>query len=398
MKYADITTRLADLGSAKWDIHLRAKDRIARGERIISLTIGEPDVPTPEALLVAANAAMMAGRTGYSNGRGEMTIRSALAKRYSAACGRDIDPDQVLCFPGTQTSLYVVLTGLTQAGDEVLVGDPLYATYEGVIRGGGADMVPVPLLPENGFRLRAADLAARITPRTRAILLNTPHNPTGAVLTKQDIEDIGALAIKHDLWIISDEVYDEFIYDGVPFHSPLHLPELAERTVVVSSISKSHAAPGFRSGWAICSLDCANALLPVSETMLFGNQPFIADATALAVAAPSDAAAGMRARFAKRAAHLAARIEAETACHVNRPKAGMFALIDIRTMGVSCTDFASTLLDERAVGVMPGISFGDSLAGWLRLSLTTSDEDLDAAITQIIVHANAFMTKGKAAK
>jgi arginine:pyruvate transaminase len=161
---------------------------------VIELTIGEPDAPTPDYLIDAAAAAMRAGRTGYSNGQGEPALVAALAARYSARSGRTIGADQVMCFPGTQTTLFAVMLALVGAGDEVLVGDPMYATYEGVIAGTGARAVPVPLRPEHGFRLQAEDLAARITPATRAILLNSPHNPTGAVLRPDDIAAIGALA------------------------------------------------------------------------------------------------------------------------------------------------------------------------------------------------------------
>mgnify|MGYP006274772545 FL=1 len=388
MRHADITRRLAGLGGAKWDVHLRARAMAEAGADVIELTIGEPDVPTPEALVETAAAAMRAGRTGYSNGRGEAGLCRALAARYTRTTGREIRADQVLCFPGTQTALYAVMTGLLDPGDEVLVGDPLYATYEGVIRAPGGAMVGVPLDPGRGFRLCAGDLAARVTERTRAILLNTPHNPTGAVLTADDIRAIGEVARAHDLWIVSDEVYEELIFDGVPFASPLAEPGLAERTIVVSSISKSHAAPGFRSGWAIGPEEWAEALLPLSETMLFGNQPFIADMTEAALAAPSEVAAGMRARFAARADRLAARL-AGSPLGVHRPEAGMFALIDVSATGLTAEAYARDLLDWAGVAVMPGTAFGESLEGWVRIALTVEDAAFDAAIGRILDHAAA---------
>ena len=213
MKQTDITKRLAGLGGAKWEVHIRARELAAQGRDIIELTIGEPDVPTPPALVEVAADAMRRGRTGYSDGRGEAGLRAALAERYSKTAGRRITPDQVMCFPGTQTALYAVLLGVAEAGQQVLVGDPMYATYEGVIRSSGAEMVPVPLRPENGFRIHADDIAAMVTSQTAAILLTTPHNPTGSVLTREDIDALGELAIAHDLWIISDEVYEDLIFD-----------------------------------------------------------------------------------------------------------------------------------------------------------------------------------------
>ena len=265
MRYASILDRLSGLGSDKWEIHFRARARIAAGEDVIALTIGEPDIPTPAELIETSIAALHAGRTGYSNGAGEPGLRRALAARYSASTGRAILPDQVLCLPGTQTALYAVMMGLTEAGDEVIAGDPMYATYEGVIRASGARAVPVPLRPERGFRLSAEDVAAHVTPATRVILLNTPHNPTGAVMSADDIAGIGALARAHDLWIVCDEVYEELVFDGTAFASPLARADLAERTIVVASISKSHAAPGFRSGWAIGPADWAARQLALDD-------------------------------------------------------------------------------------------------------------------------------------
>jgi len=393
MRFSSINERLAGLGGAKWEVHARAKEMARAGREVIRLTIGEPDVPTPERLKDAAYAAMKAGRTGYSDGRGEPGLRAALAEKYSKNRGRVFHPDQVMCFPGTQTALYAVMMAVAEAGAEVLVGDPMYATYEGVIRATGAAMVPVPLRPENGFRMAAADVAPLITPRTRAILLTTPHNPTGAILTRADIVALGRLAVEHDLWIISDEVYEDLVFEGSEFVSPLSDPDLAERVVAVSSISKSHAAPGFRSGWCVGSLEFTANLLALSETMLFGNQPFIADMTEQAVREGSDVAGGMRQRFAARADLLAARLERETALRVHRPEAGMFAMVDIAATGLDGESYAFDLLEKTGVAVMPGASFGKTLDTWVRLALTVEDAPFAQAIDRIVAHANARRAK-----
>ncbi|MGR3548329.1 MAG: pyridoxal phosphate-dependent aminotransferase [Roseovarius sp.] len=393
MRFSSINERLAGLGGAKWEVHARAKEMARAGREVIRLTIGEPDVPTPERLKDAAYAAMKAGRTGYSDGRGEPGLRAALAEKYSENRGRVFHPDQVMCFPGTQTALYAVMMAVAEAGAEVLVGDPMYATYEGVIRATGAAMVPVPLRPENGFRMAAVDVAPLITPRTRAILLTTPHNPTGAILTRADIAALGRLAVEHDLWIISDEVYEDLVFEGSEFVSPLSDPDLAERVVAVSSISKSHAAPGFRSGWCVGSLEFTANLLALSETMLFGNQPFIADMTEQAVREGSDVAGGMRQRFAARADLLAARLERETALRVHRPEAGMFAMVDIAATGLDGESYAFDLLEKTGVAVMPGASFGKTLDTWVRLALTVEDAPFAQAIDRIVAHANARRAK-----
>ncbi len=386
MKLTAVTKRLAGLGGGKWEVHLKARQLAESGADVVEMTIGEPDVQTPEELVATAIQAMQAGRTGYSDGRGEAGLRAALADTYSASRGRAFSADNILCFPGTQTALYAVLQGVAEAGDEVLVGDPMYATYEGVVRASGADMVPVPLRPEAGFRIQASDIAARLTPRSRAILLTTPHNPTGAILTAQDLQEIGQLAVQHDLWIISDEVYEHLIFEGSDFVSPLSDPALADRVIAVSSISKSHAAPGFRSGWCVGPADFCTALLPVSETMLFGNQPFIADMTEKAIRDGSPVAAGMAARFAARANLLAQRLHAETALRVHRPEAGMFALIDVSATGMDGEAYAWDLLDH-GVAVMPGSAFGDGLHDWVRVALTIDDADFTTALDRISAHA-----------
>ncbi|WP_171232911.1 pyridoxal phosphate-dependent aminotransferase [Ruegeria sp. HKCCA4812] len=388
MKTTSVTERLAGLGGAKWGVHLKARDLIKAGADIVEMTIGEPDVPVPDALVEATVASLRAQRTGYSNGRGEAGLLDALAARYSASRGRAFEPGNFLCFPGTQTALFAAMAGVAEAGDEVLVGDPMYATYEGVVRASGAEMVPVPLRPEKGFRMQAADIAARITPRSRAILLTTPHNPTGAILTAADIAEIGQLAIARDLWIISDEVYEELIFDGARFVSPLADPELADRVIGVSSISKSHAAPGFRSGWCVGPAAFCEALLPYSETMLFGNQPFIADMTEKAIRDGSEVAPGMAARFSGRATLLADRLEAETDLIVHRPEAGMFALINVSATGLDGEAYAWDLL-QAGVAVMPGSAFGDGLKDWVRVALTINDTDFGTAVSRIIEHANS---------
>ncbi len=384
MRYAKITDRLQGLGGEKWELHNLARRLKAAGKQVIELTIGEPDVSPPASLLAAAKAGIDAGRIGYSSGQGETRLLSALAAKYSATTGRTIDPDQIIALPGTQTALFGVMMTLLGPGDEVILGDPMYATYEGVIAATGAVIVPVPLRPEMGFRLQATDVAAKITSRTRVLFLNTPHNPTGAVLRDAEITDLGALARLHDLWIVSDEVYEQMVFPGSEFRSPLNHVDLADRVIVTSSISKSHAAPGFRSGWAVGPAEFVARILPLAEAMLFGNQPFIADMTALAVTHPSEVAPGMVDRFARRAALIHARLDGVCGMRVPLPEAGMFAVVDMRSLGNNGEALAHALLTETGVAVMPGESFGSGLKGWIRVSLTQDDAVIDEACQRII--------------
>ncbi len=392
MRYASMTERLADLGSNKWELHARGRALARAGKPVIELTIGEPDIAPDDTLLDICDQAMRAGRTRYSNGRGEPAVLDALAAKYSARSGRPVTTENVLCFPGTQTALFSVFMGLVEAGDEVLVPDPYYATYESVIRAPGAKVVAVPLRKENRFHLDPADLEAAITPRSRALLLNSPHNPSGAVLTRDEIAAIGAICRKHDLWLVSDEVYEHLIFAG-DFASPLDLPELAERTVVVSSISKSHAAPGFRSGWAIGPAEFCTRLLPISESMLFGGQPFIADMTAHALTSDLPTARIMREQYGRRAALVAGHLGRIAGLEPIAPEAGMFILVDVAGTGLTGEEFARGLLEEALVAVMPGSSFGAEAESLIRLSLTVPDELLLEACARIAAHTGAVMAQ-----
>ena len=183
MKLASITQRLSGLGSDKWAVHIEGKRRASAGEDLIFLSIGEPDAPTPTSIMDVVNTQMRAGRYKYAASRGESELLDSLSAQYTKSTGRPVSTQQFIFLPGTQTALFVALQATVELGDEVLMADPYYATYEGVIAAAGGIAVPVGVDPDHGFHLKAADLERAITPKTRALLLNTPSNPTGAVLT-----------------------------------------------------------------------------------------------------------------------------------------------------------------------------------------------------------------------
>lgn len=394
MRYASITGRLSDLGSEKWAVHLHARALAERGAEIIELTIGEPDIAPAEDLLRECSRAIYAGRTRYSNGRGERSVVDALVGKYAGRSGRRLSAENILCFPGTQTALFAVMMGLVEEGDAVLVGDPLYATYDGVIRATGARRISVPLHAHHAFRMQSDDIEKAITPQSRVLLLNNPHNPTGANLSADEVAAIGAVCRKHDLTIVSDEVYEDLIYDGV-FTSPFDDDDLADRTIVVSSISKSHAAPGFRSGWAVGPAGFCDRLLPLSETMLFGGQPFIADMTAYALTHPSDTAHRMRQAYKRRAALVAEAVAEAPGIRPIMPDAGMFILLDVRDTGLGGDAFAWSLLEDEFVAAMPGNSFSDRATGFIRLSLTVPDDRLAEACRRITRFAGSLAGAGR---
>jgi arginine:pyruvate transaminase len=381
MRYAKITDRLADLGGAKWAVHNAARDRGESGENIIELTIGEPDIPVDPALIDACEASMRHGRTHYSNGRGETGLLEALVDKYKPLWP-EITTDNVLCFPGTQTALYTVITALVDAGEGVLVGDPYYATYAGVIRASDANLQAVPLGIEHGFIMQPGDLRAAIAPESRVLLLNTPHNPSGALLDAETLAELGKIAIEHDLWIVCDEVYEDLVFEGT-FASPLAIKELRDRTIVVSSISKTFAATGFRSGWAVGPAELCTKVLPISETILFGNQPFIADATEVALRGNFDTAKRMCKSYAARVDLIETEL---SGCDVLKPgkvSGGMFAMIDVGATGMNGEEFAWGLLDDQGVAVMPGASFGENAKNLIRVALTVPDDELREATKRI---------------
>ena len=383
MRFAKITERLAGLGSDKWAVHIEGRHRAALGEGLIFLSIGEPDAPPPAAIFDVADRQMRAGRTRYSNGRGEPDVLRALSRVYTERTGRAISTDQFLFLPGTQTALYVAMMTLIDIGDEVLMPDPYYATYEGVIAAAGGVPVPVAVDPDHGFHLKADHLEQHITSTSRVLLMNTPSNPTGAVFTRSEIEKIGKVCEKHDLWIVCDEVYATLIYGNHVFASPFDVPELEKRTVVVSSISKSHAIPGFRCGWIAASEDFCERALPISETILFGSQPFLEDATAFALDNHFPEVDAMKVNYEARARALVAGLKGSKKVSARMPEGGMFVMVDVRKTGLTGEAFAWKLLEEEGVVTMPGESFGQGGTGHLRVALTVDEDQISEACRRI---------------
>lgn len=383
MRYSSIVSRLEHLGSAKWAIHIAGKRRAAAGEKLIFLSIGEPDLPPPMAIIDVADRQMRAGRLRYSAGRGDLSVREALASYYTRQTGRGISADQFLFLPGTQAALASTMMAILEPGDEVLLLDPYYATYEAVVTAPGGVPVPVPLDPDRGFHPDLGAIEKAVTSRTKAILLNSPSNPTGAVFTAAENRAIGAIAKKHDLWIVSDEVYAAMIHGNHVFHSPFFEKDLEERTVVVSSISKSHALPGFRCGWVAGSAEFCNHLLPVTETQLFGSQPFLEDATAFALSTHFDETDAMKNAYLARARVLMDGVKAAKGVTTHLPEGGMFLMLDVRGTGLSGEAFARRLLDEEDVVTMPGESFGARGAGHLRVALTVNETTMAEAARRI---------------
>ena len=382
MKFAPISDRLTGLGAAKWAVHVEGLRRASLGESVILLSIGEPDLPPPASVLDKAASSMRSGRTRYAAGQGEPETLLAIADHLTRRSGFRVMPEQVLFTAGTQNGLCTALLTLVQAGDEVLVPDPYYATYEGLVAASGATFVPVPTLPEDNFHVTAQAIENAITSRTKVLLLNTPSNPTGAVLSVSEIDAIGEVCERHDLWIICDEVYADMTYDA-PFCSPFDRPHLRDRTLAVSSISKSHALPGFRAGWVASHPDVTPRLILVAEAMLFGSQPFIEDALAVALNEKHPEVERLRVAFRERAETLIKSFEDSKAITARMPEGGMFVMLDVRKTKLTGEQFAWQLLKEKNVSVMPGESFGNGGAGHIRIALTDDSVILRDACARI---------------
>ena len=383
MRFAKITDRVAGLGSDKWAVHFEGKQRRAAGEDMIFLSIGEPDLPPASAIIDVAAKQMKAGRTRYSGGNGEAPLLEALAAHYTKQTGRAIGPDQFLFVPGTQTALAIAFMSIIEPGDEVILLDPYYATYEAVVSAPGGIPVRVKLDADRSFHPDLAAIAASITPRTRAILLNSPSNPTGAVFTEGEIRAIAALAVKHDLWIVSDEVYATLIHGSTKFFSPFFDKSLEERVIVCSSISKSHALPGFRCGWIASSKEFCDKVIPVSETLLFGSPPFLQDATAYALSHEFKETKHMQQLYVARGRALIEGLGSSNRVSAHMPEGGMFVMVDVRKTGLSGEEFGFRLLREKQVVTMPGESFGTSAAGHLRVALTVDENQMREAAKRI---------------
>ncbi|MCB0126350.1 MAG: pyridoxal phosphate-dependent aminotransferase [Caldilineaceae bacterium] len=388
MKYAEVVTRLHGQGYGGWRVHMRARQLIAQGADIILLTIGDPDFDTPPAIVDRAVRSLRDGRTHYTPAVGELPLREAIAARHAAQTGQVVTYENVAVTQGAQGALYVAAMCTLQAGDEVIMSDPVYSTYPPVIGATGATAVYVPLHADRNFHPDLDEVAAAITPRTRAILFNTPHNPTGAVLRPEEVERLADLALTHDLWLITDEVYSNFTYHH-PHTSPAMLLRIADRTITVSSLSKSHAMTGWRVGWVVgpaTMIEHAGNLLAV---MAYGGPPFIQDGAVEALTTDLAEAAEMRMAYQRRAEIVADLLTDLPGIHCCETEGGMYSLLDVRQSGLSSMEVADRLCEEAGVALLPGDAFGPNLQGYLRLSLVVAEERLHEACQRLRRYAIA---------
>jgi arginine:pyruvate transaminase len=390
VRFSPLVGRIAGKGADAWGVHREAVRLRDVGHDVIFLTVGDPDQAAPEPVIAATIDALRQNRTGYTPIIGYPKLREAIAARTQQRTGRPCTADHVVLTPGTQGGLFCALQCLAGAGDEVIVPEPIYGPLEAAIGASGARMVTVPRRADRGFHPDLDALAGAVTPRTRVILINSPHNPTGAVFTADEIAGIAELCRNRDLWLLSDEIYEDLAY-ARPHVSAWSLPGMAARTVIVSSLSKSHAMAGFRLGWIIGPPALSRHLFNLLLCMFFGGPGFIQDGALAALENELPEAAGLRRTYRRRAAALSAMLAEAPNCRATPPEGGMFVLFDVRGTGLGSEEFGQALLAKENVALLPCDGFGPSAVGHLRIALTAPEPRLDEAGRRIVRFARSLV-------
>nr|WP_249807444.1 aminotransferase class I/II-fold pyridoxal phosphate-dependent enzyme [Bradyrhizobium sp. 30] len=350
------------------------------------MTVGDTDFSSPQAVVTVVHDALAAGRTHYSPSAGGRPIREAIARRHARRTGQSIEAGQVIVTVGAQNALLTAALCLIEPGDQVLVPEPMYLTYPGTIAAAGGETIPVRSPAKSRFHPLIDEMEAAIGPRTTAIFLATPNNPTGAVYTSEELSAIAELCQKHDLWLVSDEVYGDLIYEGRHV-SPSVLPGMAERTITIGSLSKSHAMAGWRLGWMICPQELATAAGQLALCSTYGVPTFLQDAAVVALEQFPNGIPELNAAYRRRRDHLCNRMEAISVLSCHRPDGGMFAMLDARATGLSTYDFAKGLVLEEGVAILPADGFGESATGYLRINLGVDDATIDEACVRLARYA-----------
>lgn len=378
MNLSQRITHLTGGGPDGWDVFYRARRMKADGQAVLELTIGEHDIPTDPSILSAMDASARAGNTGYAVVPGTDLLRDTVAARVQTQTGVPTTRENVLISPGGQAALFAAHVAVCDPDDVGLFLDPYYATYPGTIRAAGAIARPIPTRASDGFQPRATDIDTMAAGAV-SLLINSPNNPTGAVYSKQTLTDIAKLCQQRDLWLISDEVYDTQVWDGAHI-SPRALPDMAKRTLVVGSMSKSHAMTGSRCGWVVGPSDVIGHMINLATHTTYGVPGFIQDAASFALSAGDGLLETIAAPFRRRR-NLALRIlQAQQTVGVIPAQGAMYVMLDIRATGLSGEGFANALLDTHAIAVMPGESFGAAAAGHVRVAMTVEDDKFASAL------------------
>ncbi len=365
----------------------------ASGQPIIGLQVGDPDFGTPPAVLDAASKAMQSGFTHYGPSTGYPELRQAIAAKLMRDEGLAYDPGtQILVTHGGIHAYYTALQAILNPGEEVLVPDPTWATHANMVVMLRGNVVRVPAPAENGFIPYLDSWERALTPKTRAIVLNYPSNPTGAYPTREYLEKLQAFAKAHDLWVISDEVYGSLYYGDRPT-SVAAVEGARERTLLVNSLSKTYAMTGWRVGFLAAPARVIGNALKAGQNSITCVAPFVQKAAAFALTDPAiqEATAQMRSAYARRR-DLVLRIAREldsSKVLVTPPQGAFYFFLDVRPLHQSSVEICERILEEAKVGLVPGSAFGEQGEGFLRMTIAAADEDVEAGFRNIIQWAEA---------
>src|ERR1041385_720280 len=382
IRFAERMTRLGTEGA--FEVLARARRLEAAGRHVVHLEIGEPDFATPDNITEAAIAAMNAGYTHYTPAGGIMEARDAVARFVGRRLGVEAAAEEVVLTPGSKNVLLFVLLACVEPGEEVIYPDPGYPIYSSLVNFIGATPVPVRLREERGFRMDLDELASLVTPRTRLLILNSPQNPTGGVLTREDVQFIARLAVEHDLLVVSDEIYSQIVY-GPEHVSVLSEPGMKERTILMDGMSKAYAMCGWRLGYGVAPRELASRM----EALMINSSSCAAAFTQMAMIEAFDSpeeeliiSASIE-QFRARRDLVVAGLNAMPGVHCETPQGAFYAFPNIQGTGRDERELAEELLEQAGVALLPGTAFGAAGAGYLRLAYTQAEADLRTGLERI---------------
>lgn len=382
-------SNIVSSGKDGWEVHFAAWQRRQAGEDILMLSVGDHDFDTPHDTVEACVEALRSGRHHYTNLPGLPALRAAMARVSTQATGIDTVADEVIATPGGQAALYAAVQATLDPGDHAIIIGPHYATYPGTIRAAGGRFTVVDALSQDGFEPRAEAIRAAITPATRAILINSPNNPTGAVYSPRTMEGIADVAREHDLWVISDEVYWTLGGPARPHISPRSLPGMAERTLVVNSMSKSHGMTGWRVGWLTGPANLIRELISLNLVSTYGLNDFVSRG-AIAALENGYGVEEIAATYLERRRIFLEAVRSINGVSVAGSQGGMYVMLDIRAVEPDCERFAWGLLDREQMAVLPGASYGEAARGHLRISLCKPEALLKEAADRLRRFVGAY--------
>jgi aspartate/methionine/tyrosine aminotransferase len=379
----NFAARMARLGTeTAFEVLARAQALEAQGKSVVHLEIGEPDFDTPEHIRRAATEAMNSGWTHYGPSAGLRDARTSVAKYVADTRNIPVDPDQVVITPGGKPILFFTMLALLDEGDEAIYPNPGFPIYESVIEFLGAKAVPIRLREEKEWAFDVDELVSLVTPKTKLLILNSPHNPTGGVLDRPALRAIAELAEKHSFTILSDEIYSRILYSGT-HESIATFPPLRERTIILDGFSKTYAMTGWRLGYGVMPKPLAAHVARLMTNCNSCTASFTQKAGIAALEGPQGEVDRMVSEFHRRRNRLVEGLNALPGVSCTMPPGAFYAFPNISGTGMSSAELAKSLLDEAGVAVLSGTAFGKYGEGYLRLSYANSIPNLEQALERM---------------